>query len=65
MTNTEFAEPWYGYRMAHWFGGLVRRGDVSASDYEEFMADLRELAASGRYFWSVNRYVYVGRRTAL
>jgi SAM-dependent methyltransferase len=62
MTNTEFAEPWHGYRMAHWFAGLVRRGHVSESDYEDFMADLGELAASGRYFWSVNRYVYVGRR---
>ena len=65
MTNTEFAEPWHGYRMAHWFKGLVKRGQVSESDYEGFLTDLRELAADGRYFWSVNRYVYVGRRKAL
>jgi hypothetical protein len=26
------------------------------------MADLGELAAGGRYFWSVNVYVCVGRR---
>lgn len=65
MTNTEFAEPWHGYRMAHWFGGLVKRGQVSESDYTGFLADLEELAANDRYFWSVNRYVYVGRRKAL
>ena len=65
MTNTEFADPWHGYRMAHWFRGLVKRGQVSESDYEGFMGDLAELAARGRYFWSVNRYVYVGRRKAL
>ncbi len=65
MTNTEFAEPWHGYRMAHWFAGLVKRGQVQPSDYEEFLADLNELAAAGQYFWSVNRYVYVGRRAAL
>ena len=29
------------------------------------MADLAELATQGRFFWSVNRYVYTGRRTAL
>ena len=65
MTNTEFAEPWHGYRMAHWFKGLVKRGQVSEGDYEGFMADLREIASNGKYFWSVNRYVYVGRRKAL
>ena len=65
MTNTAFAEPWHGYRMAHWFGGLVKRGLVSESDYRGFMDDLTELAARGKYFWSVNRYVYVGRRKAL
>ncbi len=65
MTNTEFAEPWHGYRMAHWFKDLVKRGQVSEADYSAFLADLKELAANGRYFWSVNRYVYVGRRKAL
>ena len=64
-TNTEFAEPWHGYRMAHWFGGLVKRNLISESEYEDFLGDLRELAANGSYFWSVNRYVYVGRRKAL
>ena len=65
MTNTEFAEPWHGFRMAHWLGALARRGQVSESDYQGFLTDLGELAAEGRYFWSVNRYVYVGRRKAL
>jgi SAM-dependent methyltransferase len=64
-TNTEFAEPWHGYRMAHWFRTLVERGGVSESDYRDFLADLNELAANGGYFWSVNRYVYVGRRKPL
>lgn len=64
MTNTEFAEPWHGYRLAHWFSGLVKRGRISEEDYEGFLADLQRLAAKGRYFWSVNRYVYVGRRRA-
>lgn len=64
MTNTEFDEPWHGYRMAHWFRGLVKRGRVSEADYEGFLADLHDLAESGEYFWSVNRYVFVGRRTA-
>ena len=65
MTNTEFAEPWHGYKMAHWLGGLVKRGRVSASEYEGFLSDLRKQASEGRYFWSVNRYVYTGRRKAL
>ena len=64
-TNTEFAEPWHGYRMAHWLVGGVKRHLVSESEYEDFLADLREHAANGSYFWSINRYVYVGRRKAL
>ncbi len=64
MTNTEFAEPWHGFRMAHWFADLVKRGQIQAPDYEAFLADLNELAVKGQYFWSVNRYVYVGRRSA-
>ncbi len=65
MTNTEFKEPWHGYRMAHWLRGAVKRKVVSESEYEAFLTDLAELAKRGRYFWSVNRYVYVGRRRAL
>ena len=65
MTNTEFAEPWHGYRLAHWFAGLVKRGQIQGPDYDEFLADLKELAANGQYFWSINRYVYVGRRSTL
>ena len=64
MTNTEFAEPWHGYRMAGWLQGLVKRGQVTQTDYDGFFADLEELAVQGRYFWSVNRYVYVGRKVA-
>lgn len=64
MTNTVFEEPWHGYRMARWMGSLVRKGRVSSSDYEGFLADLEELARRGEYFWSVNRYVYVGTRAA-
>lgn len=65
MTNTEFAEPGHGYRMAHWMGGLAKKGQFSQSDYDGFLADLKELATKGQYFWSVNRYVYVGRRKPL
>ena len=65
MTNTEFAEPWHGYRLAHWMRGLVKREQVSQADYEGFLTDLTELAASGQYFWSVNRYAYAGRRKTL
>jgi SAM-dependent methyltransferase len=64
MSNTEFTEPYHGFRMAHWMKSLVKRGLVSQEDYDGFMADLEEAANSGRYFWSVNRYVYVGRRKA-
>lgn len=65
MTNTEFAEPWHGYRMAHWVGGLAKKGQFSQADYDGFLEDLTQLAEKGEYFWSVNRYVYVGRRKSL
>jgi hypothetical protein len=41
-----------GTEGPHWFGDLVKRGRVPESDYEDFMADLRALAAEGMYFWN-------------
>lgn len=63
MTNTKFEEPWHGYRLAQGFRGLVKRGMVTADEYDGFLEDLRTAHEQGRYFWSVNRYVYVGRCT--
>lgn len=61
MTNTVFEEPWHGFRMAQACAGAARKAGLPASDYQGFLDDLASLATEGRYFWSVNRYVYAGR----
>ena len=34
---------------------------LSASDYDAFINEQRELSERGEYFWSTTRFVYVGK----
>lgn len=62
LTNTVYAEPWYGYARAHDFSYLVEKGVASAEDYRQFIGGLEDLQEQGRYFYSITGYPYVGRR---
>jgi SAM-dependent methyltransferase len=64
MTNTVYAEPWYGHARAQDFAGLARKGLVSREDHARVAADLERLSREGRYFYGITGFAYVGRRRA-
>jgi SAM-dependent methyltransferase len=65
LTNTEFAEPWFGHANALAMAGPVKRGLVSAADYELFLQDQSALHDQGRYFYAITGFAYVGYRNAI
>ena len=62
LINTTYAAPWYGHARAQDIGRMVRKGLVSAPDYDRFARDLEALDREGRYFYSITGFAYVGRR---
>jgi hypothetical protein len=62
LTNTIYAEPWYGHDRAKDLRSLVKRNLATADDVATFMAEQQVLAAAGRSFYSITGYAFVGRR---
>jgi ubiquinone/menaquinone biosynthesis C-methylase UbiE len=62
LTNTEFAEPYYGHMMIHDFQALVRRKMITGDEYQKFLTDIQELDRQGQYFYSITMYIYVGEK---
>ena len=62
LTNTEFADGWFGHARIHELEHLVGQGLLSAGEHQRLLADAGAFAAAGRYFYSICCYVYVGRK---
>lgn len=62
LTSTRFQPGTYGHDAIESFRGLVKRGVVSANEYDAFHRDVAELARGDRYFYSITMFVYVGHR---
>ena len=62
MTNTAYAEPWYGHARAQDMARLVRRGLATAEEYGRFIHDQEALARDGAYFYGITGDAYAGRR---
>ena len=60
LTNTTYEPGHFGYENAQAFAGLARRGLITNEDYERFAEEQVALAASGRYFYSIAGFAYVG-----
>lgn len=65
MTNTIYAEPWYGHARIADFGEMTERGLTPPGDHEALIDQVEELAADDRYFYSITCYTYVGRKPQL
>jgi ubiquinone/menaquinone biosynthesis C-methylase UbiE len=57
FTNTVFEEP-----NITAFEALVKRNIISEQEYNEFISDIKALAEKDQYFYSINSYIYVGRK---
>ncbi|HEX5324769.1 MAG TPA: methyltransferase domain-containing protein [Capsulimonadaceae bacterium] len=62
LSNIEYSEPFYGHMMAHSFEGLVRQGSVTNEEYVAFRREIERLAERNEYFYSINMYIYTGRK---
>lgn len=62
MTNTVFGEPYFGYNRARDFEALVRRDMITQQEYDTFYEGLQQLSARDEFFYSINMYVYAGRK---
>lgn len=62
LTNTNFEEPFFGYRRAQDFGALVRRNMITEEEYSSFLEAINKLAEQDQYFYSITLYVYVGMK---
>ena len=61
LTNTVFSPGHFGYARARDIRELVERGLATSLDVEEFLAEQATLNASGRYFYCITGFAYVGR----
>jgi len=60
--ETTYQEGQYGFDRLRDMGGLVRTGRISAADYEMILQEMSHLAQTGEYFYSVNSYIYIGKK---
>jgi arsenite methyltransferase len=61
LFNPEFGENTFSNRMVNLIGPFVTgRQGVTAEDVSEWAQDLRQRGREGKYFFSLNRYVFMG-----
>ena len=62
LINTIYASPFYGWARADDFRHLASHNLVSIEEVAQFTSEQEQLAAEGRYFYSITGYAFVGRR---
>jgi arsenite methyltransferase len=61
LFNPEFREESFSNRMIDLIGPFVTgRGGITADEVKAWAAELRRIGQEGNYFFSLNRYVFVG-----
>lgn len=61
LGETRFEPGAYGWDRARDFGSMVRRGMITADEYDAFRRALEDLAARDAYFYAITMFSYVGR----
>ena len=61
LVNTVFSPRHFGYGRAKDMRELVQRGLATSLDVDAFFAEQMSLNASGRYFYCITGFAYVGR----
>jgi ubiquinone/menaquinone biosynthesis C-methylase UbiE len=65
LLNLSYNENTYSYNLAALVADFARRNDaVVDSDIEGWLAELATLDADGRYFFSLNRYLFEAAKTS-
>jgi SAM-dependent methyltransferase len=64
LVNTTFDAPCFGHARLAELTHLVDEGLLDRADYDRLLVSQRELAAHGRFFYSITGYAFLGRRRA-
>lgn len=62
-TSTRFEPGHYGWERSQDFGSMVKRGMITAEEYQSFLGALEDLAARDRYFYAITMSSFVGTKT--
>jgi hypothetical protein len=62
LTETDYKPGCYGFNMVKAFESMVKRGLIKKEEYKKFKNDIERLAEKDKYFYSMNMYVYSGRK---
>ncbi len=63
LLETKYEEGQYGFDRLQDLGGLVKSGTIDATEYVMIHREMKALAERNEYFYSVNSYIYTGRKT--
>jgi SAM-dependent methyltransferase len=58
--STRFEPGQYGWERCQDFRGMVKRGMITAEEYDRFVRSLEELASRNEYFHAITMFSYAG-----
>ena len=62
LIETEYGPGKYGYDRLHDLAGFVNQGRLDSSAYKMILDEMQTLNEKGKYFYSLNSYIYIGRK---
>lgn len=60
LLETLYEKDRYGFDRLHDLAGLVKTGRIDETEYDMIRGEMKALAESKRYFYSLNSYIYFG-----
>ncbi len=65
LVETEYEKGRYGYNLLQGLCPLVKNGQLDRSEYDMVLDEMQSLYSKGEYFYSLNSYIYAGRKIEL
>ena len=62
LLETQYEEGQYGFDRLQDLAGLVKAGRIDETEYDLIRDEMKALAESREYFYSVNSYIYLGKK---
>lgn len=63
-TSTRFEPGEYGWERSRDFGSMVKRGLITAEEYDRFYGALQDLADRDQYFYVITMFSFVGTKAS-
>ena len=62
LLETQYEKGQYGFDRLQDLASLVKSGRIAETEYEVICGEMKALAESKRYFYSLNSYIYFGKK---